>query len=111
MPARTALLSRSGGSVGIQVFVGPETGSPSLPSLAGTPIHKPSPAFPDGSAAHVTMQGFDFGSAFGLMAPLFMPQLDLVPAGSTLVAREGSTPPIRLPLGRFGPDNFGTEGS
>jgi len=42
---------------GIQVFVGTEDGSPSLPSLTGTPIHKPSAAFPAGSAAHVTMQG------------------------------------------------------
>lgn len=95
---------------GIHVFVGREDGSPSLPSLAGTPIHKPSAAFPAGSAAHVTMQGFDFGTAFGLMAPLFMPQLDLVPTGSSLTGREGGTPPVRLQLGRFGTDNYGAEG-
>jgi hypothetical protein len=96
---------------GIQVFVGTEDGSPSLPSLTGTPIHKPSVAFPNGSAAHVTMQGFDFGTPFGLMAPLFMPQLEFVPAGSSLTAQEGSTPTVRLPLGRFGTDNYGNEGS
>jgi hypothetical protein len=96
---------------GIQVFVGTEDGSPSLPSLTGTPIHKPSVAFPNGSAAHVTMQGFDFGTPFGLMAPLFMPQLEFVAAGSSLTPREGSTPTVRLPLGRFGTDNYGNEGS
>lgn len=95
---------------GIQVFVGTEDGSPSLPSLVGTPIHKPSQAFPGGSAARVTMQGLDFGASFELM-PFFIPQLDLVPAGSVLTTREGSSPPVRLPLGRFGPDNYGTEGT
>jgi len=95
---------------GIQVFVGTEDGSPSLPSLAGTPIHKPSAAFPAGSAAHVTMQGFDFGTSFGLELAFFMPQLDLVPTGSSLAAREGGTSPVRLPLGRFGTDNYAAEG-
>lgn len=96
---------------GIQAFVGTETGSPSLPSLVGTPIHKPSSAFPNGSAALITMQGLDFGTSFGLMSPFFIPQFDLVPAGSALTGREGSTAPVRVPLGRFGPDNYGAEGT
>jgi hypothetical protein len=96
---------------GIQAFVGTEAGSPSLPSLTGTPIHKPSQAFPGGSAALVTMQGLDFGTSFGLMAPLFIPQFDLVPAGSSLSVQAGSTAPVRVPLGRFGTDNYGAEGT
>lgn len=96
---------------GIQAFVGTEAGSPALPTLAGTPVHKPSAAFPGGSAAHVTMRGIDFGTSFGLGEPLFIPRLDLVAAGTMLAAQPGSTPPVRIPLGSFGPDTYGSEGS
>ena len=50
---------------GIQAFVGSLDGSPNLPTLAGTPIHKPSDAFPGGSAAHVSFSGIDFAASLG----------------------------------------------
>jgi len=71
---------------GIQVFVGTEDGSPSLPSLTGTPIHKPSAAFPAGSAAHVTMQGFD--SANRHSATISQPMSNLGSASSSVPGRK-----------------------
>lgn len=95
---------------GIQAFVASESGSPYLPTLAGTPVHGPSAAFPAGSAARITMTGFDIGSSLGLGVPLTFPMLDLVAPGTTLTPRAGSTAPIRIPLSPFGEGNRGAEG-
>lgn len=99
------------GIADVRAFVGTETGSPQLPTLTGTPIHAPSAAFPGGSAGRITFTGVDYGPALGLGASLFLPALDLVPAGSTLSARPGSTAPARIPLTAFGAGNAGSEGS
>jgi len=95
---------------GVQAFVGTLDGSPELPSLAGTPVHGPSVAFPAGSAARITMTGIDFGGALGLGIPLTFPKLELVAPGSTVTARQGSTTPARIPLVPFGTGNRGSEG-
>jgi len=97
---------------GIQAFVASLEGSPNLPSLAGTPIHKPSVAFPNGSAAFVTLSGIDFAPSLGLSGgSLFIPTLDLVAPGGTLETKPGSTQPATIPLVPFGSDNYGFEGS
>lgn len=96
---------------GIQAFVGSLAGSPALPTLTGTPIHKPSAAFPGGSAARIAMRGLDFGTSFGLPEPLFMPSFDLVAPGTAVTPRAGSTAPVRVPLGRFGADTYAAPGS
>lgn len=96
---------------GIQAFVASLDGSPSLPTLTGTPIHKPSDAFPNGSAAFVTLSGIDFAPSLGLGGgSLFIPTLDLVAPGGTLEAKPGSTQPATIPLVPFGGDNYGSEG-
>lgn len=96
---------------GIQAFVGSLDGSPNLPTLTGTPIHKPSAAFPAGSAAHVTLSGIDFAPSLGLVGGgLFIPTLDLVAPGGSLAAQPGSTQPATIPLVPFGGDNYGSEG-
>jgi hypothetical protein len=96
---------------GIQAFVGSLDGSPNLPTLAGTPIHKPSDAFPGGSAAHVSFSGIDFAASLGLTGQLFIPTFDLVTPGQTLTAKAGSTQPAVIPLIPLGVDNYGNEGS
>ena len=96
---------------GIQAFVGSLDGSPNLPTLAGTPIHKPSDAFPGGSAAHVSFSGIDFAASLGLTGQLFIPTFDLVTPGQTLIAKAGSTQPAVIPLIPLGVDNYGNEGS
>lgn len=94
----------------IQAFVASESGSPNLPTLAGTPVHGPSAAFPGGSAARITMTGIDIGASLGLGVSLTFPQLDLVAPGTMLAPRPGSTAPIRIPLSPFGIGNRGSEG-
>jgi hypothetical protein len=96
---------------GIQAFVGSLDGSPNLPTLAGTPIHKPSDAFPGGSAAHVSFSGIDFAASLGLTGQLFIPTFDLVTPGQTLTVKAGSTQPAVIPLIPLGVDNYGNEGS
>lgn len=95
---------------GIQAFVGTAAGSPELPSLAGTPVHGPSAAFPGGSAARITMTGIDFGASLGLGISLTFPELEIVAPGSTVTSRPGSTAPARVPLVPFGIGNRGSEG-
>lgn len=95
----------------IRAFVGSIDASPNLPTLAGTPIHKPSVAFPGGSAAHVRFSGIDFASSLGLTGQLFIPTFDLVAPGQTLTPKTGSTPPIVIPLTPLGVDNYGNEGA
>lgn len=95
---------------GVQAFVGTSSGSPELPSLAGTPIHGPSTAFPAGSAARITMTGIDFSAALELGVPLTFPKLELVAPGSGVTVRQGSTTPARIPLVPFGAGNRGSEG-
>lgn len=96
---------------GIQAFVGSLEGSPNLPTLAGTPIHKPSEAFPGGSAAYVSFSGIDFAASLGLTGQLFIPTFDLVTPGQTLTPKSGSTQPAVVPLVPLGLDNYGSEGS
>lgn len=97
---------------GIQAFVASLDGSPNLPSLAGTPIHKPSDAFPNGSAAFVSFSGIDFAPTLGLSeGSLFIPMLDLVAPGGALETKLGSTQPATIPLARFGGDNYSDPGS
>lgn len=96
---------------GVQAFVGSLEGSPNLPTLAGTPVHKPSAAFPGGSAAHVSFSGIDFASSLGLTGQLFIPTFDFVAPGQTLALKEGSTQPAVIPLVPLGLDNYGSEGT
>lgn len=96
---------------GIQAFVGSLEGSPNLPTLAGTPVHKPSAAFPGGSAAHVSFSGIDFASSLGLTGQLFIPTFDFVAPGQTLAPKQGSTQPAVIPLVPLGLDNYGSEGT
>lgn len=96
---------------GIQAFVGSFDGSPSLPTLTGTPIHKPSAAFPGGSAALVTLSGVDLAGSLGISGNLFIPTFDLVAPGQALAPKIGSTQPAVIPLVPLGLDNYGSEGS
>ena len=96
---------------GIQAFIGSLEGSPNLPTLAGTPVHKPSAAFPGGSAAHVSFSGIDFASSLGLTGQLFIPTFDFVAPGQTLAPKQGSTQPAVIPLVPLGLDNYGSEGT
>ncbi len=96
---------------GMQVFVGTETGSPALPTLAGTPIHGPSTLFPAGSAARITMTGIDLGAALGLGVSITLPEFELVSPGTQIAAAPGSTAPARIQLSPYGSDNRGSEGA
>ena len=94
----------------VQVFIGTMAKSPDLPALTGMPIHKPSTAFPSGSAAHVSMLGqFNFGPELGDLVLTF-PRLDMVATGASLTAKAGSTAPARIALTPYGDDNYGSEG-
>ncbi len=119
------------GEHGVQVFVGTQTGSASLPTITGTPIHNgrlsSNPGGPNGVAAKIDMQwgGLDLGALLGGFgdewAALFagitlsMPNVEFVAPGTTLqkkaddpstpLVNESTTAPVRIPLALYGEDN------
>ncbi len=108
--------SNSAATPGIQAFVGTQDGSPDLPTITGTPILNPSPGHPQGLAARVDLQGyqFDLSSLFpdlGLSGLSFaMPDLHFVDPGTSLTAATGDTNPVYVSLGAFGMDNHTNPG-
>lgn len=121
---------------GVQLFVGTNDGSPSLPTITGTPIHNgrlPSfaPETVNGIAAKINMQwGIDLGQFMedlgfaaeaefyrGIVLP--MPNIAFVAPGGTLEAipddestpqNESTTDPVRIPLAPYGFDNHADPG-
>lgn len=96
---------------GVQVFLGTDSGSPSLPTVTGTPILNPSPEHPSGLAALVDLQGYqlDFSDIFpGLV--LAQPDLHFVSPATTLAASSETTAPVRIPVSFVGADNHSEPG-
>lgn len=98
---------------GIQAFVGTES-SPLLPTITGTPALQPSPKYPSGAAARISMQGakIDFSDIFpDLIIPF--PDLFYTNPGATIETDPNDTTvyePFTLPLIPFGGDNFANPG-
>ncbi|MFM7132431.1 MAG: hypothetical protein ACKO0V_24035, partial [bacterium] len=98
---------------GIQAFVGTDS-SPLLPTITGTPALQPSPKYPNGAAARISMQGakIDFSDIFpDLIIPF--PDLTYTVPGSTIEIDPNDTTvyePLTLPLIPFGGDNFANPG-
>jgi len=102
---------------GVQAFLGTTDGSPILPTITGTPIHLPSPAYPSGVAAKVDMLGYELD--FGAMFPgagfddlvLALPDVSFVAPGTQLTAGAGTTGVVaRVPLAFFGESNHPNPG-
>ncbi len=96
----------------LQSFLGTEGGSPLLPTIAGTPILRPSAVHPDGLAALVDMRGvvLDFRAEFPDSTPLAFPDLTFVAPGIRLTAGDGTKAPVRIPLTLVGGDNIDNPG-
>ncbi|MFM7594262.1 MAG: hypothetical protein ACKO85_20925, partial [Isosphaeraceae bacterium] len=94
---------------GIQAFVGTDS-SPLLPTITGTPALQPSPKYPNGAAARISMQGakIDFSDIFpDLIIPF--PDLTYTVPGSTIEIDPNDTTvyePLTLPLIPFGGDQI-----
>jgi autotransporter-associated beta strand protein len=89
---------------GVQVFSATEDGSPSLPTLTGTPIHN------SGKAAHINMRYvMDLSSLLpDLLIP--MPDLRFVPPGTKPTADATTGAPVRIPLTLVGDNNHPNPG-
>ena len=102
----------------IQAFVGTPTGSASLPTITGTPIHNPYNA--SASAALIDMRGytFDLGSIFtGLSGydefngiTMTYPDLSFVSTGTTIAATTETTSVAKISLSYLGVNNWMAEG-
>jgi hypothetical protein len=102
---------------GVQMFVGAYPGSESLPTITGTPIHYPTTAHPNGTAAKINMTGYrlDLGELLPEFAGLVfeLPDVSFVESRSTTLdprrdATSGdltTSPVVRIPLALFGEDN------
>lgn len=110
-------LSSAAAVPGVQMFVGTLDGSPSLPTIVGTPIHEPSPTYPSGSAARINMQGWalDFGELFpefpefdGLI--LYLPDIEFTTPGTQLTPTAETTAAVRVPLEMYGTSNVAAPG-
>ncbi len=104
---------------GVQVYVGTSSGSSSLPTITGTPIHNPNPANvtnPNGMSARIDMQGYELDldalfSGWGFDGiVLHMPDLHFVAPGSTIAPDASTTAVARIPLAMFGEDNHAAPG-
>lgn len=83
----------------VQVFVGTESGSPSLPTIAGTPILMPSGQHPQGRAALIDMAGAQFDFSPGVPGlSVAMPNLRFVSPGYQLNAGSGTSGVVKIPL-------------
>jgi hypothetical protein len=92
----------------VQTFVGTEGGSPDLPTIIGTPIHNPSPTFPQGATAWINMQNYGWDLGNDLIIP--MPDLRFKEPTFSLAPGTGTTSVFRIPLQLWGEDNYGHEG-
>jgi hypothetical protein len=105
---------------GVQALVGTFSGSPNLPTIAGTPILNPSPAHPNGLAAKVDLQGYSFDLLAGLREylPEFsdsdliwqMPDLHFVEPGTLPSNAADTVGPVYVPMSFFGADNHTNPG-
>jgi hypothetical protein len=97
----------SAATPGIQAFVGTTTGSPLLPTITGTPILEPSTINPLGLGADVLFGGdtFNFSSAIPGLT-LSMPDLSFVTPTYQVLAANGTTDPLRIPMNVFGEDTY-----
>jgi hypothetical protein len=110
-------LSSAAAVPGVQMFVGNSSGSPSLPTIVGTPIHAPTSRHPDGSAAQINMLGWslDFGALFPEI-PEFqdlvvqLPDLEFVDPGGELTGTADTTAAVRVPLAMYGTSNVAAPG-
>jgi hypothetical protein len=90
----------------IQAFLGTTSGSPSLPSITGTPIHS------TGMAAKIDLQGYKLDFGDGLV--IGIPDLSFVAAKSTnavLTATALTPTPVRIPLQLLGDNNYANPGN
>ncbi|MBN2578146.1 MAG: aspartyl protease family protein [Pirellulales bacterium] len=92
----------------VQTFVGTQTGSPDLPTIIGTPIHNPSPMFPQGATAWINMQDYGWDLGDDLIIP--MPDLQFKEPTFSLTPTAATTSVFRIPLELWGEDNHGSEG-
>lgn len=110
-------LSGAAAVPGVQMFVGNSSGSPSLPTIVGTPIHAPSVRHPGGSAARIDMLGWelDFGELFPEFPDfqdlvVYLPDLEFASPGTQLVPTAETTAAVRVPLAMYGTSNVTAPG-
>jgi hypothetical protein len=98
--------SGNGQSWGIQAFVGTPTGSPNLPTLAGTPILVATPDHPHGLAGYVNFHGtqLNFPQGDSTQAVQF-PDLHLVAPGTPMPDLPNVIGSVRMPVSLVGNDN------
>lgn len=101
---------------GVQMFVGTSSGSASLPTISGTPMHY-SQNHDRGGAAYIDKQGYviDLHEWFPDLIPVSMPycMADLKYVNSGAGLQEPSDPiigPFRVPLSMIGGDNYALPG-
>jgi predicted aspartyl protease len=88
-------------ALGVQAFLGTSTGSSLLPTITGTPIFNPTRYNGNkGLAALVNWQGFT-DPVLGISEP----DVYFVQPSTKLSAAAGTTPPVTIALGSYGPDN------
>ncbi|MBN1395142.1 MAG: retropepsin-like domain-containing protein [Pirellulales bacterium] len=103
---------------GVQMFVGTDPGSASLPTISGTPIHY-SQNHPGGTAAYINKQGYMldlhewFPDIIPDTLPYYMADLEFVNSGTKLEASSDPnvSGPFRIPLTMIGDDNYADPGN
>ena len=111
-PVFTISLDGGAAADNVQAMVGTDSGSPSLPTITGTPILNPSQADPNGAAAKIDFQGatLDFSDLIPGLT-LSVPDLHFVSPGTSLQGVSGvTTDPVTIPLQLFGEDNHAAPG-
>jgi hypothetical protein len=104
---------------GVQMFVGTDSGSEQLPTIAGTPTLLPSANHPNGSAAYINNSlSIDLRQMFPDILsgnePLLyrIPDVQFINAGSRLIKPTETnttlTAPVRIPLVMLGENNRAT---
>ncbi len=102
---------------GVQMFVGTSSGSASLPTISGTPMHY-SQNHVRGGAAYIDKQGYVFDlhewfpDLISEPMPYYMADLEYVDSGTKLLTPTDPnvTGPIRIPLTMIGGDNYSNPG-
>jgi hypothetical protein len=87
----------------IQTFVGTASGSASLPTITGTPIHS------TGLASKVDMQGYKLN--FGDDLVFGIPDLNFVAPKTVLPGTDFTPTPVRIPLQLLGDNNYAHPGN